>query len=150
MVKKLHEFGGWLKFFYVINWINLVVVVLSMLASMFSLIKAHSTYSMIEITVITIRSLFVGFFFYQIISEIKNAHVQTPGRICEWIVWYLWISVMFGLVAALVQYFFGSISWIEILMRFFGTLLGVVGWWYIWTSYFKESERVLAYYGQNA
>lgn len=151
MVRPLHEFGGWLSFFYWMNWFNFGGVCLTGVISVISLIRGNPEpgYTWEAATVI-VRSLMVAFIFFFILMEIKNKDMATPTKIYRWINWYLIASLVLAVFVGLIQYVILKMHWIPTLTKFTGTVMGVYLWWSIWTGYFKHSKRVMAYYGDNA
>ena len=169
MRKPLDEFGGWLKCFPVLCWIILIVGIIDVIfplmvfinaiivaaagltvdpfvqhLGMFGLLKSILTLPNIIFPVLINRSL-------------KAKSVDTPNKIMK-------IFGIYSLSIILVTVFTDTIvypyyrpkmqlmqpSTTDQLQDILRTVIEIVIFYIVWFLYFKNSKRVLAYYGKNA
>jgi hypothetical protein len=145
MARPLNEFGGWLKFFYITMWIGLVALPIYMLLLLPGLFGgARGAVYWLVILIDDAICVFLG---YKIIRAIKKREADTPNRLIRLLAFVLLVGVIF----AVPEIYFGRIvRGMEGVWEVVKAVIKVIIWFFVWTTYFRKSKRILAYYGKNA
>jgi hypothetical protein len=145
MSKPLNEYGGWLRFFYITNWIHIVSLVYVVLIFL-PLLSGRPLDSFYWFSFLVDSGLRV-FFVYKIVRVIKKQEVDTPDRIARLLTCVLLVPC-FVVVPKI--YFARLVAGAPGVRAAVITVINAAVWFCIWTAYFRKSKRVLAYYGKNA
>lgn len=137
-------YGGWLRFYKIINVISMTLSILGLIVVGTQIIwryleldKALDIYAMaLEILPAAIVS-------FAILKILKVQGSYTPDSIKNYIVFYIASSIIIHFV---LLYLFKT----DYISEKPTSLVGTLIFSYIWIAYFKKSKRVLSYYGQNA
>lgn len=142
--ERLVSFGGWLRFYQVINIISVVfigIVILAIVA--FGFMEAYDDNEFSEAIIGIFEFLPDLIFSIAIIRILTTQNQGIPGKIVKYLGYYLAASL---LAYAVFYYLFKIEVVTEKPVSFFGSVF----YYFIWSSYFKKSKRVKAYYGENA
>lgn len=139
MDKPLNKFGGWLKFFWVINLISLLIYFFAFIGK-FALLHQNTSQSTIHFILAQFDYAQSAVFIFCILKYLKKQEPATPQKI----VYFLFASGLVTLAIMVFKVFIPGGADI--------TPSENMVWFYImvWALYFKESKRVNAYYGNNA
>lgn len=142
--EKLLSFGGWLRFYQVINYLSIIFTLL--IFAMVSVFYAMGEYAEGEIFEALIAGiellpdLVVSIMVLKILSK-PNKFI--PTRVVTLLTYYVGASLlMYGCV----YYLFKTEVVVEKPTSFWASVI----YYAIWSSYFRKSKRVKAYYGENA
>ncbi len=142
--ERLFAFGGWLRFYQVINILSIVFIGILILAiAGFEIMGAYEENEL--------KDAFIGIFEFLpdlifpiiIIRILKIKNEKIPDEIVKYLGYYVAASL---LVYGIFYYLFKTDVIAEKPVSFLSSLI----YYYIWSSYFKKSKRVKAYYGANA
>lgn len=148
----LDRFWGWLMFFYVGCWVGLVVNVGLGLFILVGLPMIGVPLAAAEAGLYVLDMAVTVFLLAWIIRIIRKKEAQTPNRVLRLLSWVLLLVFLFFIP----EYYLFSIRQrgdVESQRQLAALIKGLVqtlAWYAIWSSYFKKSKRVLAYYGRNA
>jgi len=150
MVKPINEYGGWLIIFCITMWIGMIVNGLAILVHIFSFFTYENENQGI-VTVLIILDLIIYIILaFRIIKNLGVKEKYVPGKIVENMTFILGFTMLFTILYGLLYYYYLGITerpvYDEELVR---PLIRVLVWFAIWSSYFKRSKRVRAYYGSN-
>ena len=139
-----NPYGGWLRFFRIINMLYWVMGLFSIIVCIYLVLfvgveKKQELINSMAIMIELIPGTVMSFLIWRIVL-IKND--ETPKKIKWLITFELALQLMFGAVLYL-AYKQGYIS-----DQPTPVLLSVI-YYFIWASYFKRSKRVFSYYGSN-
>jgi len=153
MVKPLNEFGGWLKFFQVINVFCLTLLMLYFLSTLYYAAGAFSSKipftNELKLSIAFMFTLFPLLIFYTF-KILKSLKIKSPG-IPDEISGYIRYILIFSVIAGVVEIsFFGSPDLSGIIYDISRSLVQPIVINLIWIAYFRKSVRVKEYYGQNA
>jgi len=147
MSKSLDNFGGWLFWFYLISWISLVLFGVVSLLSLVAIFSTSRGLEAIETLIYGFDSVICAFLSFKIIKLVKKQEPLTPNRVVKIMSWFLIFTAIFIIPELWLDYLLNNgKSATEIGKE----CVRVIIWYCIWTSYFKQSKRVLVYYGKNA
>jgi hypothetical protein len=145
MSKPLNAYGGWLRFFYITNWIqivSLVYVVLVLSPGLFG----RPLNAVYWFTFVIDSGLRV-FFVYKTIKAIKNQEGSVPNRIVRLLACVLLIPCLVAIPKIYCARLVAGVPGVRAAVI---TVINVAIWFCIWVAYFRKSKRVFAYYGKNA
>lgn len=142
MKKPLNEFGGWLRFFWVINLLSLIFLCLSVIANFLSYMNSGSSTIYVSFIITLLTSSLAALLTWYILRFLKKQDPAIP------------IKSMFLLIASVVvilpQLFFKEKLPFN-LITYSNLDLGFMNiFTLVWIRYFQKSKRVKAYYGKNA
>lgn len=152
MTKALNEFGGWLKFYYVLSIIHLVfsaMGLLTIVAIMTNLLEIHDTVHPQVVLTLFFRNVGVIAFLAFIIKFLKKQDSGTPGKIIRLIQGLSLYALIFAYISKVQRFQFeqGLGSEGNPNTRHSLLVLFIFTWALVWIMYFKKSKRVAAYYG---
>ena len=150
MAKSLNQFGGWLKFFYITQWIVIILCVVFTLQVVLLIFGAENTNEMIEFLFASLKSLITLILFIKIIKRIKKRDVSIPNQIVKLMTWVVMFTVIFAICEGFMYYLTLGREGLSNLTKMGEDLFRILIWYAIWASYFKKSQRVFSYYGKNA
>ena len=146
MAKPLNQFGGWLRFFQISNWIWVILnifsglgfVIMALSEGMFHPIM--SSLFLFSATYLTIQFLRI----------IKDQSKSTPTKVSTKLTWIISLAIIFGSCEIIMVLQGSNWTWTqeahEALMPYFQAIVSLL----IWIIYFSISKRVNAYYGENS
>jgi len=141
---KYTHFGGWLRFYQIINIISLVIFGLFFLAGIaFSFLgyyESGESTDMIAALVESIPGLFISIVAIKLLT-VKSP--QTPNKMVKMLGYYVTATIV---IYAVLFYLHKTEQISEKPLSFWGSVI----YYYIWSSYFKKSKRVNGYFGANA
>ena len=150
MPKPLDQFGGWLKFFYVILWIGAVSLIVVSVLIGFALLTEGSmlekrimAISLVELSVTTVLII-------KILRLVKTKQPDVPTQIFRLMVIVVLVALSFGAIEAIVLYLANGFEGLKELKDTGKGILSNLTSFAIWSSYFMTSKRVRAYYGDVA
>ncbi len=150
MTKPLDQFGGWLKFFLVIQWINIVICGLTVLIALLTMITAETFAQALEPVFLFFYSIMIILLCLRIVKALKIKAPETPGRIIKLLTWVLSAAFIYAILEWSYYYFSQGPSELSTTTtKSGGDVIRILIWYAIWTSYFKKSARVAKYYGLN-
>lgn len=136
--------AGWLRFFQIINYINITLSVVAFVALVISYMILGDIFDLVmDGPALFLELIPFLIFSYFIIKAIPIRHVETPARIKSLIGYDLIVSLTVSVIL-LALHNNGLISDKP------APLIFSVIYYFIWVTYFKKSKRVLAYYGSNS
>ena len=153
MVKPLNEFGGWLKFFQIINIFSLILVTLYFLSTLYFTAGAFSLKNPLtnelKLSIAFMFTLFPALFYYtfKILKSLKTKSMHVPDEISGYIKYILLFSVIAGVVEITL---FASPDLLKLVYDLFRSLIQPIAINIIWLMYFRKSVRVKEFYGQNS
>ncbi len=153
MVKPLNEFGGWLKFFQIINVFSLILVALYFLSTLYftagALSSKNPLTNELKLSIAFMFTLFPALFYYtvRILKSLKIKSSHVPDEISRYIRFILLFSVIAGVVEITL---FVSSDISKLVYDLFRSLIQPVVINIIWLMYFRKSVRVKEFYGQNS
>ena len=150
MAKPLDQFGGWLKFFYVMQWASVISWTIFTLLFVLSIFAADNFSEAIEFVIAIFDAIIALILYIKIIKVMKKKETYTPNRIIKLMTWLVIFSAIFAACEGLLYYLTLGIKGLTELAETGKGLFRILIWYTIWTNYFKRSKRVLAYYGKNA
>lgn len=150
MAKPLDQFGGWLKFFYIIQWLNFILWGITILAIMLAIFIAGSAAKVIEYLISFFNVIAIVFLCFRIIKIVRKKETSTPKQIIKLMTWIVFTVSIFAFFEGIFYYFTLGINGLSNLSETFRDIIRILTWYAIWTNYFKKSKRVAAYYGANA
>ena len=150
MAKPLDQFGGWLKFFYVMQWVSVVAWGIFTLLFVLSILGAENFHETIEFSIAFFDALITLILCIKIVRAIKRKDTYIPNRMIQLMTWLVIFTALFAVCEGLFYYATLGVEGLSNLAETGKGLFRVLIWYVIWTDYFKKSKRVLAYYGQNA
>ena len=154
MVKPLNEFGGWLKFFQLINVFCLILVMLYSLSTLYYAAGAFSSKipftDELKLSAAFMFTLFPLLFYYTI-KILKALRIQSP-HIPDEISGYIRNIMIFSVIAGIVEvsYLKSSPDMTQQAYDLFRSLIQPIIMNLIWLLYFRKSVRVKEFYGKNA
>jgi hypothetical protein len=136
--------GGWLRFYQVINWISLILIILVLLmTASFMILNLYAENELFEAMITSIELIPDLVLTFMTLRILKIREKDIPTRIVQYLSYYVGASLlMYGFV----YYLFKTGVVVEKPIGFWGTVI----YFAIWNSYFKKSERVGVYYGGKA
>jgi hypothetical protein len=153
MVKPLNEFGGWLKFFQIINVFSLILVTLYFLSTLYFAAGAFSSKnaftSELKLSIAFMFTLFPALLFYtfKILKSLKIKESHVPDEISGYIRYILLFSVIAGVVEITL---FAAPDISKLVYDLFRSLIQPIVINIIWLLYFRKSVRVKEFYGRNS
>jgi hypothetical protein len=146
MFKPLDEFAGWLKFFQVIIFMNLVFNGVSSFTLIEALIKAPEK-------IVTLGQIFqlgvILFIFYSILKIIQYRDSFIPEKIKEYLFYIFILAIVHFVFYIAVTILVYKNEWTQTnTLSLFGANANMI-WAAFWRTYFEKSKRVNAYYTQN-
>jgi len=152
MAKPLNEFGGWLRFFQIINIIGVVFLGISIFMSTLAiadLFMAQNYKVMVELIVIALEIIIMFILTLRILWVLKIRDKCIPITIRRCLLWILIFSIIFlGAEISVVYWINGGKLLNEDYQSFRGSIQTVI-FCLIWLSYFKISKRVSLYYNRG-
>ncbi len=142
--KQENHFKGWLKFFYIINFVwliflplgSLVYILSSMLDSETSILSNKLMFYVLELTPDFIFSILI-------LRSIKIQNTSTPESIKKLMSFELAAKLIIGILIYMA--YKNGIAQDKPSPFFFSII-----YYLIWSNYFKKSKRVFNYYGANS
>ncbi|MFH1691706.1 MAG: DUF2569 family protein, partial [Candidatus Omnitrophota bacterium] len=105
-------------------------------------------------SVVALISFFNGLvllvLFYKIIKITVKKDTATPNKLVKYITWILLVTLIFAFLEGLSYYISSGVKGLSNLGETAAGIIRTLIWYAIWSSYFKKSKRVAAYYGNNA
>lgn len=150
MAKPLDQFGGWLKFFYIMQWVAIILQTIFTLLFAFSIFRTENTNKIIELLIAFFGGLVGVILYIGIVNVTREKSTYVPSRIIQLMRWVVIFTVVFAVCEGLLYYLTLGTEGLSNLIETGRGLIRILIWYFIWTNYLKESKRVLAYYGQNA
>ena len=143
MAKPIDQFGGWLRFFQVISWLNFAGSVVFFLFSVASLAQVIDGGDMLIDSISALQFLIVGACTYIMATQLPVQSADTPKKVA------LASTVgLFGLIAA--DLVIAGIEAHRAGDGFFAHFHGAGALWLVvFQFYIERSKRVLSYYGEN-
>ena len=151
MPKPLNEFGGWLKVFWALWWIQFILGVLLLLCVAFSLVKwtpgefRNIQNILLALIPWSIPTIFAILSF----SVIKIKSPGTPNKIARILCLYFVVAVSVWIPLASLG-MRPPIWGRELFEAVIIAAVVLLAYSIIWVLYFRKSKRVLSYYGENA
>jgi len=142
MKKPLNEFGGWLRFFWVINLLSLIFLCLSVISNFLSYMNSGSSTIYVSFIVTQLTSSLAALLTWYILRFLKKQDPAIPIKSM--------ILLGASVVVILPQLFFKEnlpfnlITYSNLDVGFMNIFT------LVWIGYFQKSKRVKAYYGKNA
>ena len=102
MAKPLDQFGGWLKFFYIANWVNIGIIAVSVPLLAFGMAVSKGTFDYGDLAITLIGSLIELIFLINIVRIIKIKNPVTPSNIVR----FLSFIVILTIVISFVEFFY--------------------------------------------
>lgn len=141
---RFESFGGWLRFFQVINYISAsIIIFMFFMVAVFFAFGQYGEGELFEAVIAAVELIPDLIIPLLILQIIKIKRKEIPQRLVKLLGIYLVCSLV---VYAVVYYLFKTDVVADKPVSFWGSLI----YYYIWLSYFKKSKRVKAYYGENA
>ena len=141
--EKYSTFGGWLRFFQIINilWVVLIglVITASLVFASLDYYEPHE-YSDVFAAAFELTPEFV--ISIVTLGALARKSPTTPAKIVQNMGYYVWATLA---VYFILYYLFKSGAITDKPITFWGAVI----YYYIWSSYFKRSKRVKSYYGAN-
>ena len=145
MSKPLNEFGGWLRFFYIANWIQIVSLVYVVLV--FLPLLPGGPLSAAYWFSFAVDSGLRVFLVYKTIQETKKQEAVTPDRLVRLLACILLVVCLVAVPKIYLARLVVGVPGVKAALIVAGN---ITLWFCVWTAYFRKSKRVLAYYGKNA
>lgn len=143
MFRPLDEFAGWLRFFYFIVFINLIlnfVFGVTIIEELFT--KPDKILTLASI----VQWVFILLIFYLIIKIIQKREADVPENIKDYLFYIFVIAIIHFVFNTAVTLIIYKRSWnSDNTMAFVSAIRNMI-WTAIWRSYFEYSKRVKAYY----
>jgi len=160
MRKALDEFGGWLRVYFVLNVVSLVLGVIALVPTggMILLFRSSGPFgsypddvrgALLWVSMLSLLVLaFMGLCFY-ILRVIRIRETDIPTRISVATILMFFICLLLDLGHAAFGYIFPASQegWFG---EFGSSILTGAVWTTVWVLYFLRSRRVRLYYGANA
>ena len=141
---RLYSFGGWLRFYQMINIISVVFVGVIVLAvAAFEIMGAYEENELKETFIYFFEFLPDFIIPIMILRILKIKDEKTPDQVVKFLGYYVAVSL---LLYGIYYYLFETNMVAEKPVSFWSSVI----YYFIWSSYFKKSKRVKAYYGANA
>jgi len=149
MAKPLNEFGGWFRFFQIINIIGVVLLGISVLLSTLAIASfflQQNYKGAIELIIMILKIIVTMILALKILWILKIKDECIPVTIRRCLLWILIFSIIFlGVEISVVYWINGGKLLNEDYQSFRGSIQTVI-FCLIWMSYFKISKRVSLYY----
>jgi len=140
---KFEFFGGWLRFYQILNVLSIIVLIVALGFLLFlSFTESFSNQNLIDFAMIGLEStpiLLLSIFTLKILNKKEG---EVPGKVKSYLDYYLSATVVIYVILY-ISFSKGQITEKPT------PLLGDIIYYFIWTSYFKKSKRVKVYYGKN-
>lgn len=149
MAKPLHEFGGWLRFFQVMNIFGAVVCSVVILIFIFVAIAEPYSKSTIEFLISAIDLMISLYFMIKIISIIKKKKPETPDQVVKYLKLIMIFSLAFLVILVPTILWANDGQWLAGNTETVQGSLQTVFAYFIWKFYFDKSRRVNLYYYNN-
>jgi len=150
MVKPMDQFGGWLSFFQLTCWFNVIILPIVGIVILFALLAPENR-NEFWILVISLFDLTIAFYlFLKMVKMIKIKEKETPNRIVKIMNMIILMTLFFALIELCYYYFTVGIDGLSNFKDTAKSTLQMFTWYGIWTAYLNRSKRVLIYYGTNA
>lgn len=150
MAKPLDQLGGWLKFFYVMQWISVIVWGIVTLLLVLSIFAVENFNEWIEFAIAFFDGLIALILSIKIVKVLRKRDAYVPNRIIKLMTCLVAFTAAFAVCEGAVYYLTLGVEGLSNLAETGKGLFRILIWYVIWTDYFKKSKRILAYYGQNA
>lgn len=153
MAKPLNEFGGWLKFFQIINVFLIILILLYFVSTAYFAAGAFSSKipftKELKLSIVFMFTLFPLLYFFtgKILRLLKVKSPEVPDDISRYIVYIIIVSVSAGIAEIL---FFHSGDFSKFIFSIFKSVIQPLVINIIWLAYFRRSKRVKEFYGENA
>ncbi|MBI5209031.1 MAG: DUF2569 family protein [Elusimicrobia bacterium] len=147
MPAPLNEFGGWLRFFQVANWIGVAVCGAMAALCALSTLGAETAGQVAEALVTTADLGVTAWLTCRLLRPIKDRSPRTPARVIRLIGWIAALTVLFAFLEAGAALWANGGQWTDADTRSMRGSFHALVWCGVWTSYFRRSRRVRAYYG---
>ena len=145
--QKFEKLGGWLRFFLVVNWLQLILCLGTALLFLVSLFESESATHFFSMFIYIPECIVSAVLLYKILRLIYIRDAAIPNRIVRLITWLTVLGILFIIPEMILEYAWAKeldySEWGQIAVR---TLI----YCFIWRGYFMKSQRVSVYYGQNA
>ena len=151
MTKPLNEFGGYLVFFRISNFVFFIISLVSVPLLLLAVVRTiaenmpTATSALIFSLSLTISSILI----FKMLKVLKIQESFVPKKIVNFIFLLTIFSISFSLLNFVSKFLFLGFNQ-ETAMETSKQMINSIVWFLIWRSYFKKSKRVLAYYGKNA
>ena len=148
--KPLNEFGGWLRFFQVTCWLNVVVLVLVLPVFLIALFAENKPAGIAEDLSMVADAAVSLYLIRRILQVVQVPAKESSENIRGWLKIMLGLSLGFVALNLVIAYWKHGGAWskdAEDVLR--GAKAGV-GWPLIWLGYFQQAKRVKAFYGEAA
>jgi len=143
MVKPLDEFGGWLRFFQIICYLNIIFSITVMLMSLEMLLQEgqfiNHLLALAQLSLIT-------FFLIRIVRIVTLRNPQTAALISDYLYRMFLVAVGYFLLNTLITMIKNNWTWSLENTQALAAALQTMLWCAIWRTYFARSRRVKAYY----
>ncbi len=149
MAKPLDQFGGWLKFFFVVEWISIVLGSIFSVAFIAGIVTmegmADKGYNLLYL----IDTVIMVFISMKIVRIIKIKEQTVPQRIIKFLFIYAGATLAITAIQFIILYQFPMKDVVvdkEAVDLGKATIKALV-WIAFWANYFKKSKRAITYYG---
>ena len=149
MSKDYNVFGGWLKVF---QGYNVFFIVGEIVFSVFIIKNMQSVPDAIPARIFFVFDAVAACFFaLWLIKGVTHQSGDTPNKMVKILLWSLYANVGLITLGYLSGYFLSVPEGLNITAKDAMKVIGKAAMPFVfWSAYFKQSDRVKAYYGQNA
>lgn len=150
--KPLDEFGGWLKFFFVTQWIGLVLCAVSIpvfaLGVLYQFVSPAPKDGLMAFVAL-LDSAVTLWVARRVVRRAKDRDPAVPAEMYRWMLVLMGIGAAVLVADAVVAFALGGTplsadDWTTLKMD-----SKSIQWGLVWALYFKHSKRVRAFYGET-
>jgi len=149
MVKPLDQFGGWLLFFHITNWI-VAIINASFLLLLVVIGLLDAEYDAMEGSIYVLTPLVHVLVIFKMIMATRIRDSSTPNKIVGYVRVLFGCVLIIGLSENLYMYLAQDIQSVRAHLDAWKQFTGTFIWYSIWFIYFQRSKRVSKYYGARA
>ncbi|GMT48766.1 MAG: hypothetical protein IEMM0008_0305 [bacterium] len=141
MVRPIDDFGGWLRFFQIDNWLVILALIFDIVDLSMGLKDLGTVKAVIRDSLTIIEFTAYIYMTYKMLNVIQLKSADIPNIISKLLLTLLILSASFLVIKMFVTS--------EMPMTSVKIMGGEVFYFIAWANYFERSKRVKAYYGAN-
>lgn len=149
MAKPLNEFGGWLRFFQVVNLIGVIIFPIILLLVVIGTFTDYNYKNAVESLVTMVDIAISVYFSIRILQIIKKRDISVPAAIIKYLLLIMIFSLVFLAIEIPIILWANDGQWTQADTASARSSLQTVVSYLIWSAYFRKSKRVDLYYGNK-
>lgn len=151
MAKPLNQFGGWLRFFQVVNILGLVVMPIAVIISLVAGVAMLGLGDPFGFLYFGIGIVDLSVYFaltIMILIQLSKRESTVPAKIQKLLTIQVAVSIVLGLSMIPISDFSPNIG-TETALEIFRDIGRAISFYVVWNMYFGKSERVQAVFAEK-